>query len=193
MNFLKVPEYYDYSLKILIIGKDSIGKTIFLKRIKLLDDYKSFMKLPHDYLPTIGIDFDIIRIKFNNKIFKIQIWDTAGQERFSPITKTYYIGGHSILIFYDAFDKESFKKAKIYYEEAFQMNDKAIYFLIRSKYDLSLNSEENDFISDEEALQFADKNNIIFAHISSFEKKENGINEVLETILKEYNLRNANI
>ena len=193
MNFLKVTEYYDYSIKIFILGKDSIGKTIFLKRIKLLDDYNSFKKLPHNYLPTIGIYFDIMRIKFNNKIFKIQIWDTAGQERFSPITKTYYREGHSILIFYDAFDKESFKKAKIYYEEAFQINDKAVYFLIRSKYDLSLNSEPNDFISDEEAQLFADKNNIIFAHISSIEKNENGINEVFEIILKEYNLRFTDI
>ena len=193
MNFIKESEYYDYIIKVLILGKDSIGKTIFLKRIKLLDDYKSFKKLSHNYLPTIGSYFDIMRIKFNNKIFKIQIWDTAGQERFSPITKTYYIGGHSILIFYDAFDKESFKKAKIYYEEAFQINDKAVYFLIRSKYDLSLNSEPNDFISDEEAQLFADKNNIIFAHISSFEKNENGINEVFEIILKEYNLRFTDI
>ena len=191
MNFIKDTHDYNYLIKILILGKGSIGKTIFLNRIKVIDNYKSFKKiLPNNYLATIGVDFYIIIIKFNNKIFKFQMWDAAGQERFSTITNNYYKWKNSILIFYDAFDKESFKKAKIYYEEAFQMNDKAIYFLIRCKYDLSSNSEENDFISDEEALQFADKNNIIFAHISSFEKNENGINEIFEIILKEYIKKN---
>ena len=159
----------------------------------MLDDYKSFKQLPNNYLQTIGIDFNVIRIKFNNKIFKFQIWDTAGQERFSTITKDYYKGANSFLIFYDAFDKESFKRAKAYYEEAFKKNVKAIYFLIRCKYDLSSNSEKNDFISDEEALKFVDKNNLFFVHISSFEKNENGINEIFEIFLKEYNKRSNKI
>ena len=184
MNFLKDTEQYDYLMKLIILGKDFTGKSSFLKRIKSYDNYKSFRKFTAIYFPTIGIDFGIICIQYNNKIFKFRIWDLSGQERYGAIIKSYYIPANYILIFYDALDKESFKKAKVYYEEALNANNKAIYFLIRSKYDSISNLHNNKIVSDEEALKFADKNNLIFAHISSFEKEENGINEVFEIIMK---------
>ena len=68
-------------------------------------------------------------------------------------------------------------------------NKKQICFLIRSKYDLNLNLEKNEIVSDEEALEFADKNNFIFTHISSFEKYGNGIDNLFDIIFKEYHLR----
>ena len=184
MNFLKDTDQYDYLMKLIILGKDLTGKSSFLTRIKSYDNYKSFKDFTVNYFPTIGIDFGIICIQYNNKIFKFQIWDTSSQERFKSITKSYYNPANYILIFYDALDKESFEKAKVYYEEALNVNNKAIYFLIRSKYDLISNSHNNEIVSDEEALKFADKNNLIFTHISSFEKEENGINEVFEIIMK---------
>ena len=141
MNFLKDIEKYDYIINILLLGKNSIGKSIFFQRL-ILDNYKSFKKLCNNYIPTIVIDFNIIIIKFNDKIFKIQIWDTSGLECYSAITEAYYKGKDIILIFYDAFDKESFEKVKMYYEETFKLNNKKIYFLIRNKYDLSSNSEK---------------------------------------------------
>ena len=64
-------------------------------------------------------------------------------------------------------------------------NKKQIYFLIRSKYELNLNSQNDEIVSDEEALEFADKNNLIFAHISSFENYGNGIDNLFDLILKE--------
>ena len=189
MNIIKNTIQYDYLIKLLILGKESIGKTKFLKRIELFDDYKSFKEICRNYLTTIGIDFRVFAIKYNNKIFKFQLWDTAGQERFSINYKIYYKSAYSFLIFYNALDKESFHKAIALYKKAIKINDKAIYFLVRSKYDLSCNSEKNEIVSDEEALKFADENNLYFAHISSFEKNENGIKDILEIILKEYNLR----
>ena len=191
MNSIKSTVKFDYMIKLILLGKDSIGKTQFFERIKLFEDYKSFKKKSNNYLTTVGIDFCIFKIKFNNKVFNLQIWDTAGLERYSSLTKSFYIKANSILLFYDPLDKESFKKAKNLYEGALKVNDKAIYFLIRSKYDLSSNSKKNELISDEEALEFADKNNLFFFHISSFEKNENGFNEILEILLREY-LRKVN-
>ena len=190
MNFTSSTNEYDYSFKIILLGKDQIGKTMFCKRI--YNDYKSFIKWPKNYLLTIGIDSYFIRFKYNNKIFKFKIWDTPGVERFSPTNKRYYGGAISIFIFYDALDRQSFEEAKNYYKEALKFNDKAIYFLIRSKYDL--NSKENEeIVSDEEALKFADKNNLIFAHLSSFEKNVDGINDIFENMLKECCLRSINL
>ena len=138
MNFTNSTSNYDYLLKILLLGGNGIGKTTFCKRIiKFYNDYKLFKELSKNHLTTIGIDSYITRFKYNNKIFKFQIWDKAGLKRFSTTNKVYYRGANSFFIFYDAFDRKSFEEAKNYYKIAFKNNDKAIYFLIRSKYDLN--------------------------------------------------------
>ena len=41
-------------------------------------------------------------------------------------------------------------------------------------------------VSDEEALEFADKYNMLFFHLSLHEKYETGIKELFETVLNEY-------
>ena len=143
-------------------------------------------------MTTIGIDFFVTSFKFNNKMYKFKIWDTAGLERFSTTNKVYYRGANSIFIFYDALDRQSFEEAKNYYEIALKFNDKAIYCLIRKKYDLN-SKESKGIVSDEEALKFEDKNNLIFAHLSSFEKNIDGINDIFENLIKEFRLISTNL
>ena len=74
---------------------------------------------------------------------------------------------------------------KFYIENDIQENP--ILILIRYNYQKHFNSnEKKDLISDEEALEYADKNNIYFTHISSIEKNETGIKELLYTVLIKY-------
>ena len=65
------------------------------------------------------------------------------------------------------------------------MSKKPIIILVRNKYDLEINkkSKINDFVSDEEALELADKYNIKFAHVFSIDKYGNGIKELLTLAL----------
>ena len=95
--------------------------------------------------------------------------------------------GHIFFIFYDSFDRESFEKAKSYIYEIQGQSSNPILVLIRTKYDLNLDSTKNEnFVTDEEALEFADEHNILFFHISNFEKYETGIKELLSLTIKEY-------
>ena len=57
-----------------------------------------------------------------------------------------------------------------------------IFALIRNKYD----NTRKEAISDEEALEFADLNNMLFFHLSLHEKNETGIKELFEKVLNEY-------
>ena len=94
-----------------------------------------------------------------------------------------------MLIFFDAFDKNSFIWAKEKYFELLNIvNFRTKFILIRNKYELSLNSNNKikDFVSDEEPLEFADEHNMLFFNISIFEKYGNGIKESLESILFNY-------
>ncbi len=193
MSFLKGTKKYDYILKTLLLGYEKTGKTFFLKRIWLYENYKYFQQLSKEYRKTKEIDFKNFLKKFNDKIYEFQIQDSAGKERFQSIKKAFYKGAYIILIFYDAYDKDSFRFVKSANEQALENNNKAIYFLIRNKYDLSLNSDKKEIISDEEALEFADTNNLIFVHLSSFENYGNGIDNLFDIILKENILRTSNI
>ena len=71
------------------------------------------------------------------------------------------------------------------------MNQKdKLYFLIRIRYELK-SKENNDFVSDEEALEFAHEKDAYFCHISVFEKYETGIYELfkllIEKLIDDYN------
>ena len=184
MEFIGNRDEYDYLLKLVIVGKASIGKSIFLKRLNDKDFKLKINSL--NYIPTIGIDFLVKFLKFNNHIFKLQIWDTAGDERYRNITKSYYRGSFAFFLFYDANDRDSFEKAKDYYKEIIEINKYSICVLVRSKYELALKEDNKDYVSDEEALEFADKNKILFSHISSYEKYETGIIKLFNLILSKF-------
>ena len=184
MEFIGNRDKYDYHLKLMIVGKVSIGKSIFFRR--LADENFKFHKNAFNYFPTIGIDFLVKFIKFNNHIFKLQIWDTSGDERYRNIIKVYFKGSYASCIFYDAYDRDSFEKAKNYYKEIIKINEDIICILIRSKYELALKEGNKDYVSDEEVLEFADKNKILFSHISSYEKYETGIIKLINLILSKF-------
>ena len=73
-----------------------------------------------------------------------------------------------MLIFYNANNKKSFEYAKQLCCE--KKNNNNIIILIRSKYDINITVKNGEFVSDEEALEFADKNNIFFLNLSNSEK-----------------------
>ena len=61
-----------------------------------------------------------------------------------------------------------------------------LFVLIRSRYDEYLESNENKkIISDEEALEYADLNNLFFVHLSNYEKNDTG-NDLLKIVLKNF-------
>ena len=62
----------DYTLKVLLLGDASVGKTSFTKRYC----YNIFS--PSERL-TIGVDFHIKTIDLHGKKIKFQIWDIGGE------------------------------------------------------------------------------------------------------------------
>ena len=95
----------------------------------------------------------------------------------------------AFLILYDALSRKTFEKAIKIYKHIKDCNfgkEGTVFILIRSKYELNKTVQNNfkDFISDEEVLKFAEKNNLFFSHISSFEQHESGIKELFSLILK---------
>ncbi|KAM3138580.1 hypothetical protein pb186bvf_009332 [Paramecium bursaria] len=72
---------YDQLLKIVIVGSQNVGKSCLL--LRYTDDL-----FVSDIQNTVGVDFKVKMINFENKKVKLQIYDTAGQERFRSLTCT---------------------------------------------------------------------------------------------------------
>ncbi len=47
-------------------------------------------------------------------------------------------------------------------------------------------NEKDNIIDDEEVLEFAEKNKLIYSHISILEKYSQGVNELFKKVLNEY-------
>ena len=93
-----------------------------------------------------------------------------------------------IIYFYDPFNKDSFEYIKKSYQKAKGLNQSCLCngILSKSKYDLNETKDKNIMISDEEVLEFADKNNLLFRNLSNLEKYGSGIEEIIEDIINAY-------
>ena len=92
---------YDYLFKIHLIGDIGVGKTSLL--LRFAEEH-----FAASYISSIGLDFRIKTITFDNKIVKLQIWDIISQRRFRRVYTAYYRETHGFIVVFDVTDRESF-------------------------------------------------------------------------------------
>eukprot|EP00700_Malawimonas_jakobiformis_P003064 EC725526.1.p1 GENE.EC725526.1~~EC725526.1.p1 ORF type:complete len:222 (+),score=16.82 EC725526.1:48-668(+) len=120
----------EHLFKIIVIGDSGVGKSSLLNRF--VDDQFS-----PNFIQTIGVDFKIKTMLYNQKQVRLQLWDTAGQERFKAITRAYYKGADGILIIYDVTYPPSFYHVKDWLEDIYRYSPKrACICMIGNKCDL---------------------------------------------------------
>ena len=198
MEILENSNQYDIYWKVLLLGISNVGKTAFRKRLDY-NNYNKFMEDEKNLNFCISTDMIIIYIKYLNRIFKLKIFDdNIKQERYRTFTHDYLKLSSIYLLFYDAFNRKSFNTLKDYIDCILSMDEKRIIIIIKSKYDLKLESKENniDIVTDEEVLEYIYnknvKDNIFFFHLSNYEKYESGINDLLEFIIVKSIQKNLN-
>ena len=135
-------------------------------------------------LATCGIDYYLLILNYKGINVELKIWDTEWlNSRLFNLQKRIYENADIVFLFYDSSSKETFNTIinKTYYFEDYCKKN-TIFALIRNKYDNKYREE----VSDEIALEFADKNNMLFFHLSLHEKNETGVKELFENVLNEY-------
>lgn len=143
---------YDLTIKTILIGDSSVGKSSLLYRYTD-DDWNPY------YIATIGVDFKVKTMERYGKVIKFQLWDTAGQERFRSITQTYYRGAHAIAMVFDVNDRDSFDGLKIWLNDVKNFGAVNVpVVILGNKADLAppAGSTKPRAVSTEEAKQFAD-------------------------------------
>ena len=164
------------SIKIVLIGESGVGKTSIICQ---------FMEqvFANDKQSTIGGTFSTKIVKCGEeKEVRLEIWDTAGQERYRSVTNMFYKDANAALLVYDITSKYTYEELKNYWvEQVKETSPKNIILaIIANKADLI----ENEQVDEEEAREFAEKNNALFALTSA--KNNNGINDLFLEIAKKY-------
>lgn len=96
--------------KVVLVGETCVGKTSILWRYTTLRPAPG--ALPASRLGTVGIDFKVKTIYFNDTTIRLQIWDTAGQERFHTFTTSFFRGAHGFVLVYDITNAKSFQDVR---------------------------------------------------------------------------------
>ncbi len=117
--------------KLSLLGDGSVGKTSLRHRY-LGKEFST------SYLATLGADFAIKEVNYNNFTVRYQIWDLAGQPRFNQLRKTFYLGSQGAIIIYDVNSYDSFNNVKNWVNEFIANNGKGtgILLLVGNKIDL---------------------------------------------------------
>ncbi|CAO1625737.1 unnamed protein product [Parajaminaea phylloscopi] len=166
------------TLKILLIGSSSVGKSSLLLRFTE-DEF-----LPADETSaTIGIDYKLKSIVVAGKKFKLSIWDTAGQERFRTLTSSYYRGAQGVIVVYDVTSRASFDALPAWFNEleTFATTPDVVKCVVGNKVD----KDFSRVVTEEEGKAFAESRGAIFVEASA--KKGTGVkgafDDLVDTII----------
>ena len=102
---MEIDSDFDYTIKILVVGDSTVGKTNF---IRMFIENKFYQ----NYMTTSGIDLKTSNIEIKNKKIRVQLWDTAGQEKYRAITTNLFLKVQGVLLVYDLTNEESFDNLK---------------------------------------------------------------------------------
>ena len=170
----------DYTIKLLIVGDSSVGKSNFIYRF--IEN-----RFCEEYLTTSGIDLKTANIKIKDKMIRVQLWDTAGQEKYRAITKNLFLKVLGALAFYDITNENSFLNLKEWVKSIKEeCGGHMQMILIGSKSDLA----DKRVVRRDEAEAYAKEQKIEYMESSSKtgENVQEAIISLCEKILKKEEL-----
>ena len=168
MNINKSKYEASYSVKFIIVGDSSVGKSNILLRF-------SRNEFDSGHQATLGIEFANKHVIHNNVDYLVQVWDTAGQENFRSVTRAYYKASAVAMVVYDISNEESFQHIQAWIKDCKDLAPKTVQLiLIGNKSDL----EDQRVISKERGEQLASENNMLFFETSAL--NGNGVEEAFQ-------------
>ena len=159
---------YSYSVKFIIVGDSSVGKSNILLRF-------SRNTFDPGHQATLGIEFANKHLIYNSTDYLIQIWDTAGQENFRSVTRAYYKASAVAMVVYDITKEDSFLHIQNWLHDCKELAPRTVILvLIGNKTDL----EDQRVVARERGENLAKENNMIFFETSAL--NGNGIEEAFK-------------
>ena len=159
-------------LKIMLLGNTAVGKTSFI--LKYTEN--TFQEV---HLSTIGVDFRVKTITYENKNYKLSIYDTTGQERYKSLAFSLIKNVDGIILMYDVTDESTFKSVPNWIQSARdKKGENYPIILLGNKIDLA----DRRKVTTEEGEEIAKKNGLDFFEISN--KESVNIENAILTLVK---------
>ncbi len=164
-------EMEEISLKILLVGDSSVGKTSIL--LRYTED-----EFPDKYLSTISVDFHSKIFEFRGFKVQLQIYDTVGQEKFRSLTTNFFHNSDGIFFVFDITNQNSFTGVQFWIKDSEKIEDSFKKILIGNKCDLKHIRK----VSEEEVNNYCEKNQMDYFETSA--KEDINIKEAFEKIIE---------
>lgn len=170
----------DFICKIIVVGSYQTGKT------SLVEQYVN-ETFARESRSTIGVDFRVKHLNYDDKIIKAYIWDTAGQERFMTIVSSYYRTINGAILVFDLSDKESFDMLDRWMTELenHKKGQDITIMLVGNKSDLGKCE-----VTENNILEFMQKANCPIQYIKASAKTGHNVSKIFETLV--YNVYEKN-
>ena len=167
----------DSEIKVILIGETGVGKTNLIN-VSIGLDFKENREA------TFSNSFVEKKFEINNKVYKLQLWDTIGQEKFKHLTKLFFKNSKIVILVYDKSVKSTFKKLEFWMNELKDVlgNDEIILAIVGNKDDLD---DNDDDVDENEAREYAEKNNAKF-RMASAKMNSKGFINFLKELLIDY-------
>ncbi|RKP28114.1 P-loop containing nucleoside triphosphate hydrolase protein, partial [Syncephalis pseudoplumigaleata] len=162
------------TFKLLLIGNTNVGKSSIL--LRFTDD--AFLP-PEEVSATIGVDFKVKVVEYEDRKYKLTIWDTAGQERFRTLTSSYYRGAQGVILVYDVTNRDTFEELGNWLQELnlYTNNGNIVKMIVGNKVD----KESDRVVSREEGQALAEQLGTLFVECSA--KTRQNINTAMEQLV----------
>ena len=172
-----IEEDFDQKIKLMVLGDSDVGKSSIINKY-CKNEFLS------RHITTVGLDFQIKDIIFNNKKLKVQIWDTAGQERYHVISKNFFKGSDGFIIIYDITNRASFNNINNWVEQINSFCDNnAKCIIFGNKNDL--NGQRKVEINEGKELAQKYKYNFIETSAKEGNNLEEGFKKIILNILSD--------
>lgn len=153
---MQVPTNYEDTIKLLIVGDSSVGKTNFISQF--IDN-----KFDDNYNPSKGFDNKISFLTLDKKIIKLQIWDSIGNEKDLSLNRSLFLKVQGIILIYDISNLDSFEHIVNWIKYIQNVNDNIPIILVANKCDLY----EERIVTQKEGNDLAINYNFTFVETSA--------------------------
>ena len=165
---------YHEEIKVVILGESGVGKS------NLINRYNGGEFNPNS-LPNNSSFFMSKKLKYGEKIYRINLWDTAGQEKYHSLTKIFLNDSKIAFITYAIDNYASFEKVEFWYELIKEACGDIIIGILGNKKDLY----EEEQVNEEKGMKKAEKLGALFALTSALED-DTGFDEILDKLVRKY-------
>jgi len=153
------------------VGSSAVGKTSLILRY-------TTGKFREYYTPTLGADFSIKTMQFDQSKVKLQIWDLGSQDFLEAVRSGYYQGARGIIYMYDVTRPETMEELWNWKKEADKHVKGAVNLVVANKTDLATERQ----VTSKEGEKFA-KRFLADYHETSV-KLNDGVDDTFTTIAK---------